>query len=88
VQVLDKLLSKYHCCISYSPKEGWTLFDGKENQNPSTNGTWYIISKHRLFLNEDFEVYDKLVFKSNQTVFQVSMFNIVFYESNSSRMMD
>ena len=25
----------------------------------------------RLFTNEDFEVYDKLVFKSNQTVFQV-----------------
>ena len=31
---------------------------------PSTNGTW-------LYLNEEFEVYDGLVFKSHQVLFQV-----------------
>ena len=29
------------------------------------------IANLRLFTNDDFEIYDKLVFKSNQTVFQV-----------------
>ena len=66
VQIMDKLLSKYHCCIKYSEKDGWTLYDGKDGTYLSTNGTW-------LFTNEDFEVYDKLVFKSNQTVFQVKL---------------
>jgi hypothetical protein len=62
IQLNDKLLSKIHCVINYSEKEGWTLIDGHENKN-STNGTW-------LYLNEDTEIYEKMIFKSNQTIFQ------------------
>ena len=36
------------------------------NGKSSLNGTW-------LYLNEDFEIYDGLTFKANQTVFQVSL---------------
>lgn len=64
IQLNDKLLSKIHCVINFSEKEGWTLTDGHDDK-PSTNGTW-------LYLNEDFEVYDKMIFKSNQTIFQCS----------------
>ena len=34
------------------------------HDKPSTNGTW-------LYLNEDFEIYDGMVFKANQTIFNV-----------------
>jgi hypothetical protein len=63
IHLNDKLLSKIHCVINYSEKEGWTLIDGHDGK-PSTNGTW-------LYINEDFEMYDKMIFKSNQTIFQV-----------------
>jgi hypothetical protein len=62
IQINDKLLSKIHCVINYSEKDGWSLIDGHDNK-PSTNGTW-------LYLNEDFEVYDKMIFKTNQTILQ------------------
>jgi len=62
IVIQDKLLSKIHSFVSYSDKSGWMLTDGVEN-NASTNGTW-------LYINEDFEIYDKMIFKSNQTIFQ------------------
>jgi hypothetical protein len=65
IQLNDKLLSKIHCVVNYSEKEGWTLLDGHEDK-PSTNGTW-------LYLNEDFEIYENMIFKSNQTIFQCSI---------------
>lgn len=33
---------------------------------PSTNGTW-------LYLNEDYEVYNGMIFKANQTLFQATI---------------
>mmetsp|Transcript_16829 Transcript_16829/g.30152 ORF Transcript_16829/g.30152 Transcript_16829/m.30152 type:complete len:103 (+) Transcript_16829:746-1054(+) len=45
---------------------GWTLVDGDYAlQRPSTNGTW-------LYLSENFEIYSGMVFRANQTLFQVS----------------
>jgi len=62
VQIEDKLLSKIHCVINYSEGEGWTLYDGS-NGKQSTNGTW-------LYLNEEHDIYDKMIFKTNQTIMQ------------------
>jgi len=67
IAIQDKLLSKIHSMITYCDKNGWLLMDGFEN-NTSTNGTW-------LYINEDFEVYDKMIFKSNQTIFQCTFIN-------------
>ena len=39
------------------------LIDGYNNK-PSTNGTW-------LYLNDDYEMFDGMVFKANQTIFDV-----------------
>lgn len=39
VNINDKLLSKIHCNIMFSDKEGWVMRDG-DNTNYSTNGTW------------------------------------------------
>jgi len=64
ILIQDKLLSKIHSTICFSETSGWMLYDGYEN-NSSTNGTW-------LYINEDFEIYDKMIFKSNQTIFQVT----------------
>lgn len=63
IQINDKLLSKIHCVINFSEKDGWTLLDGQSTNKPSTNGTW-------LYLNEDFEIYDKMIFKTNQSILQ------------------
>lgn len=41
------------------------LIDGYNNK-PSTNGTW-------LYLNDDFEMFDGMVFKANQTIFDVKL---------------
>ena len=38
------------------------------NSKRSLNGTW-------LYLNEDFEIYDGMTFKANQTLFQTSILN-------------
>ena len=40
LEIMDKLLSKYHCSIIYDNKDGWTLYDGTDFIHPSTNGTW------------------------------------------------
>ena len=69
VQLNDKLLSKIHCEIIYSEKDGWILQDGNRGK-PSTNGTW-------IYLNEDFQICDKMIFKSNQTIFQCFKENFI-----------
>jgi len=43
----------------------WVLYDGYQGRE-STNGTW-------LYLNEDCEIEDGMVFKSNQTFFEASI---------------
>ena len=64
----DSLLSRIHCTIDYTEDEGWVIYDGKidedESKNrPSTNGTW-------LFLIEETEITDGLLFKNNKTAFE------------------
>jgi len=43
----------------------WVLYDGYQGRE-STNGTW-------LYLNEDCEIEDGMVFKSNQTFFEATL---------------
>jgi hypothetical protein len=44
---------------------GWKLIDGNwETCRPSTNGTW-------LYLSDEMEIYDGMVIKASQTLFQV-----------------
>ena len=43
----------------------WVLYDGYQSRE-STNGTW-------LYLNEDCEIEDGMVFKSNQTFFEATI---------------
>ena len=64
----DSLLSRVHCTIDYTDEEGWVIYDGKidddETKNkPSTNGTW-------LFLIEESEIIDGLIFKNNKNAFE------------------
>jgi hypothetical protein len=67
IQLDDNLLSKVQCSVFFNPTAGWTLIDGDIMQHKaSTNGTW-------LALNEDFEVYNGLVFKTSQTLIQVNV---------------
>ena len=63
IQIEDNLLSKIHCTITYNSTEGWIISDGHEGKS-STNGTW-------LFLSEEYEIYDTMIFKHNQTIFQI-----------------
>jgi hypothetical protein len=69
IKINDKLLSKVQCHIKlwYESNEHfrWMLHDGTKGK-PSTNGTW-------LYINEDMRIYDGMVFKANQTIFNVSM---------------
>ena len=64
----DTLLSRIHCTIEYKNDEGWIIYDGKidddPSQNrPSTNGTC-------LYLIEETPINDKMIFKSNQNVYE------------------
>ena len=65
----DTLLSRIHCTIEYIIDKGWVIYDGKNedldiiNSKPSTNGTW-------LYLIEETIIKDKMIFKSNQNVYQ------------------
>ncbi len=43
----------------------WVAIDGY-NGKSSTNGTW-------IYLNEDYEIYDGVSFKANQTIFSVGV---------------
>lgn len=63
ISIEDKLLSKFHCTFLYDIKKGWILMDGIDSKD-STNGTW-------LFANEDFQIFNKMIFRSNQSLFQV-----------------
>ena len=64
IRINDKLLSKNQAHIVFSPDHtSWWLIDGYNNK-ASTNGTW-------LYLNEDFEMHNGMVFKANQTIFNV-----------------
>ncbi len=56
IRIDDKLLSKAQATIKFDG-ENWVLQDGYEGRE-STNGTW-------LYLNEDCEIEDGMVFKSN-----------------------
>ena len=65
----DNLLSRVHCTILYKIGIGWFIRDGKINIDdnncfkPSTNSTW-------LFLINEIPIYDGMIFKSNQNLFQ------------------
>ena len=61
----DNTLSKNQAHMNYVPMKGWQLVDGFEGKQ-STNGTW-------LYVSEDFEIYDGLVFKAHQMLFKVSV---------------
>lgn len=66
IRIEDKLLSKTQAHIKFVDNN-WRLFDGY-NGKGSTNGTW-------IYLNDDFEMYDGMTFKANQTIFNVRIFN-------------
>ena len=66
--VNDTLLSRVHCTIEYKDNEGWFILDGKideelSEKRPSTNGTW-------LYLTEETSISNKMIFKSNQNVYE------------------
>ncbi len=65
IKINDQMLSKVQCTIFYTCTSGWMLVDGDLNNNRcSTNGTW-------MYLNEDFEIYHGMIFKTNQSLFEV-----------------
>jgi hypothetical protein len=66
VVIEDAVLSKFQAHIYFNhEKECWCLEDGF-NSKKSLNGTW-------LYLNDDFEIYDGMTFKANQTLFQANI---------------
>jgi hypothetical protein len=62
VGIDDHLLSKVHCVV-YFLQGKWNLVDGDLQKN-STNGTW-------VYIDEKYQMHTSMVFKYNQTVFQV-----------------
>jgi len=66
IRISDRLLSKNQASISFfKGEQAWVLTDGF-NGKPSTNGTW-------MYLNEDFSMHTGMVFKANQTIFNVEL---------------
>ena len=66
IKINDKLLSKCQASVSFVPDtQQWVLVDGFKNK-PSTNGTW-------IYLNENFEMHTGMIFKANQTIFNVEL---------------
>jgi len=59
----DNSLSRVQCSLSHIPGKGWMVSDG-DGKKGSTNGTW-------LFVDDMFEVFNNMVFKAGQTLFQV-----------------
>ena len=53
----DNFLSKINCFL-YNNNSNWNIQDGDQNGIKSTNGTW-------LYASEDFEIFDDMVFRSN-----------------------
>jgi hypothetical protein len=82
IKIDDNLLSKYQCHIKFEGY-GWVLHDGYGGK-PSTNSNWYVhLSNYlllRLYLNDDFEMYNGMVFKANHTLFEVK--NVVYSKLN------
>ena len=69
LKIEDNLLSKVQSTVFYSPSAGWTLVDGDLQAHKfSTNGTW-------IYINEDLELNDQMIFKSHQTLFQINLIN-------------
>ena len=70
IKITDKLLSKIQSHIrveqDYNGYYRWILFDGSVEGKPSTNGTW-------IYINEDVPIYEGLIFKANQTIFQAHL---------------
>lgn len=66
IYIEDTLISKIQCYINCKD-ENWVLYDGDcETERSSTNGTWF-------YLSEDFEIYDGMIFKSNHSLFQITV---------------
>jgi len=64
VHIEDTLISKVQVCVFFNTQEGWIAVDGDmDTQRASTNGTW-------LYARDEVEMYNGLVFKANQTLFQ------------------
>ena len=61
VYIKDRMLSRIHCIIFYIDNN-WSIKDGNENGNESTNGTW-------LYANEETEIKEGMRFKSNSCNF-------------------
>ena len=58
----DKSFSRYQTSFEYDEiNKEWNIIDGKEKD--STNGTW-------LMINEDTEINNNMIFKSNQNLFK------------------
>ena len=71
IAIDDSLLSRVHCTIIYKDNVGWVLRDGRcidDESKPSTNGTW-------LYLMEETEMGEGMVFKGNQNLFVCSYIN-------------
>lgn len=59
----DSSMSRYQCSMNYREDQGWVLFDGTGDKK-STNGTW-------LFVENDYEIFNGMVFKAGKTLFEV-----------------
>jgi hypothetical protein len=63
IKIDDDLLSRVNSTLIYNDNN-WYLYDGNYESNPdskSTNGTW-------IYLIEETEIYDNMIFKSNQNL--------------------
>ena len=70
--IQDNLLSKIHCTVYFKNNSYWVIQDGYVNEiniiKPSTNGTW-------LMLNVETEIFQDMIFKSNQNLFRCKYSN-------------
>lgn len=67
VWIDDMNLSRCQCIAEYVDN-GWVVRDG-DGKKASTNGTWYGLN--RLFADDDYEIFDGMIFKAGQTLFSV-----------------
>ena len=68
IKIDDDLLSRINSTLIYKENE-WFLYDGNYIKNPdskSTNGTW-------IYLIEETEIYDNMIFKSNQNLWNCKL---------------
>lgn len=91
VFINDNLLSRFQCMIEFDTTVGWTIRDGYSTKNVnnnteyrnSTNGTWYyILVISRLYLNEDFQIFDGMTFKNAKNIFEVNNIPKLIVSSN------